>query len=92
MSNPASNPALRGNGTGGWFGWPDAPKLEALRDQWLSEADPVRQRQIAAAIQRQAFIDVPFLPLGEFLQPTVQKDNLTGTLRGLSLFWNVRRT
>ena len=92
MSNPASNPALRGNGAGGWFGWPDAPRLEMLRDQWLAESDPVRQHQIAADIQRQAFVDVPFLPLGQFIQPTVQKDNLTGTLRGLSLFWNVRRT
>jgi peptide/nickel transport system substrate-binding protein len=35
--SPAGNAALRGNGMNAWFGWPDAPKLEALRDQWLRE-------------------------------------------------------
>ena len=33
--NPAGNAALRGNGKDAWFGWPTAPKLEAIRDQWL---------------------------------------------------------
>src|SRR5208282_5502393 len=72
MSNPASNLALRGNGAGSWFGWPTAPKLEALRNQWLAATDLPAQQLIAVDIQRQAFVDVPFLPLGEFLQPTVQ--------------------
>jgi Bacterial extracellular solute-binding proteins, family 5 Middle len=32
--SPAGDVSLRGNGMNAWFGWPDAPKLEALRDQW----------------------------------------------------------
>ena len=92
MSTPAGNLALRGNGTKGWFGWPTAPKLEALRDAFLLETDLAAQRRIAADVQRQAFVDVPFLPLGEFIQPTTQRAELEGTLKGLSLFWNVRRT
>ena len=91
LSSPASNLALRGNGAGAWFGWPTAPKLEALRNQWLATPDEAGQKQIAAEIQQQAFVDVPFLPLGEFFQPTVQRKELVDTLTGMSLFWNVRR-
>jgi len=90
-SDPASNLALRGNGDAGWFGWPTAPKLESLRDAWLAAPDIAAQKAIAARMQARAFIDFPFLPLGEFTQPTVQNRSLVGTLAGLPLFWNVRR-
>jgi peptide/nickel transport system substrate-binding protein len=33
LMTPAGHLLLRGNGRDAWFGWPDAPKLEALRDQ-----------------------------------------------------------
>jgi peptide/nickel transport system substrate-binding protein len=91
MASPASNLALRGNGTGGWFGWPTAPKLEDLRDQWLAAGDLPEQKRIAAAIQAQAFADVPFLPLGQFFQPTTRQRSLEGMLQGMPLFWNLRR-
>ena len=91
MSTPASHLALRGNGPDSWFGWPVAPELERLRDQWLSAQSLAEQKAIAAKIQEQAFIDVPFLPLGQFFQPTVQRKELQGTLKGMTLFWNVRR-
>lgn len=91
MSSPAGNLALRGNGQNGWFGWPAAPELERLREQWLVTTDPAAQRQIAAAIQAQAFVDVPFLPLGQFFQPTTRRRSLLDGLTGMSLFWNIRR-
>jgi peptide/nickel transport system substrate-binding protein len=91
MSSPASNLALRGNGTNSWFGWPTAPALETLRNQWLAAPDLAAQQKIAAQIQLQAFADVPFLPLGQFFQPTVQRKTLVDGLKGMPLFWNIRR-
>jgi peptide/nickel transport system substrate-binding protein len=91
MSSPATNLALRGNGAAAWPGWPTAPKLEALRNEWLAATDEASQKRIAAEIQAQAFVDVPFLPLGQFFQPTVQSKTLTGGLKGMPLFWNIRR-
>jgi peptide/nickel transport system substrate-binding protein len=91
MSSPASNLALRGNGAEGWFGWPTAPKLEALRNEWLAAPDLAAQKRIAAEIQAQAFIDVPFLPLGQFFQPTTRSKTLVDGLSGMPLFWNIRR-
>lgn len=91
MSSPAGNLALRGNGASSWFGWPTAPELERLRDKWLAAADAADQRRIAAAMQAQAFVNVPFLPLGQFFQPTIQSRSLAGGMKGMTLFWNIRR-
>lgn len=91
MMSPAVNSGLRGNGPAAWFGWPDAPRLEALRAEWFAAPDPAAQQAISRQMQLQAFQDVPFLPLGQYFQSTVQRRSLTGTLTGLPLFWNVRR-
>ena len=89
--SPAGHVALRGNGDRAFAGWPDSPGLEALRDQWLDAPDFAVQRNIAAAIQAQAFIDVPYFPLGTFYPSTVFRSDLTGVLDGQAIFWNVRR-
>ena len=91
MASPAANPALRGNGANAWFGWPTAPELERLRSLWLAATEEAERRRLAALMQAQAFRDVPFLPLGQFFQPTAQSRTLSGTLAGMTLFWNVRR-
>jgi peptide/nickel transport system substrate-binding protein len=91
MSSPAGNLALRGNGQGAWFGWPTAPELERLRNTWLAATDASEQKKIAAEIQVQAFVDVPFLPLGQFFQPTTRTRSLMDGLKGMPLFWNIRR-
>jgi peptide/nickel transport system substrate-binding protein len=90
MSSPASHLALRGNGADSWFGWPVAPELERLRNAWLAAPDLAAEQRIAAQIQQQAFIDVPFLPLGQFFQPTAQRKTLAGGLKGMPLFWSIR--
>ena len=65
--------------------------LEALRDQWLEATDTAAQRKIAIEIQTQAFIDVPYFPLGTFYPSTVFRSDLKGVLDGQALFWNVQR-
>jgi peptide/nickel transport system substrate-binding protein len=89
--SPAGHAALRGHGDKAFAGWPNCPKLEALRDQWLDAPDLPVQRRIAAEIQAQAFIDVPYFPLGTFYPSTVFRSDLTGVLDGQPIFWNVRR-
>jgi peptide/nickel transport system substrate-binding protein len=90
--SPISHLALRGNGEQAFPGWPTSPKIEALRNAWLDAPDLASQRKIAAAIQAQAFIDVPYLPLGTFYPSTAYRSDLTGVLDGQAIFWNVRRT
>jgi peptide/nickel transport system substrate-binding protein len=91
MMSPAGHLALRGNGTAGWNGWPTSERLESLRQAWLEAPDLAAQKAIARDLQLQAWQDVPYLPLGRYLQPTAYKSNLTGMLSGLPLFTNLRR-
>ena len=91
--NPAGHLILRSNGQDAWFGWPTDPKIEALRNQWFDAPDVSAQAGICADIQREALEgSVPYIPLGQYLQPTAYRDNLQGVLNGFALFWNVRKT
>ncbi|MBB5696495.1 ABC transporter substrate-binding protein [Muricoccus pecuniae] len=87
--DPAGHLMLRGNA--GFFGWLQSDRLETLRDQWFAAPDLAAQQAVARDIQRQALeVDVPYLPLGQFIQPTAYR-GLTGVLPGFAAFWNVRR-
>jgi peptide/nickel transport system substrate-binding protein len=91
FSTPAGNVLLRGNGNDAWFGWPTAPKLEALRTAWFDAPDLGARKQIAVAIQEQFFIDLPYIPLGQYLTDTAYRRGLTDIRRGIVLPLNVRR-
>jgi peptide/nickel transport system substrate-binding protein len=49
------------------------------------------QQRIAREMQLQAWIDVPYVPLGQNRQPTAYRSDLTGLLQGFPMFWNIRR-
>jgi peptide/nickel transport system substrate-binding protein len=92
MLTPVTHTSLRGNGAKGWAGWPDSPKLEALRRQWMDTTDPAEQKRIAVEMQLQCWIDVPYIPLGQNMQPSAYRSELVDFLPGFSTFWNVRRS
>ena len=92
MLNPAGHVFLRGNGRAAAPGWPDSPRIEALRDAWFTAPDASAQQGIAQELQLQAFQDVPYIPLGQYFVPTAYQTSLTGILHGNPVFWNVRRT
>ena len=89
--SPAGNQALRGNGAAAWFGWPSDPDLERLRDAWFAATDLGTQKNIAAEMQLRAFQDVPYYPLGLYYRQSAYRADLSGVLRGIPVFWNVRR-
>ena len=89
--NPSAHTFLRGAGDKSTFGWSVSPKLEDLRTQWLSAPDDTSRLALARAMQLQAFIDVPYVPLGLFFQPTAYRRDLTGVIQGPPLFWQIRR-
>ena len=68
-----------------------SPKIEALCDEWLRAPDLAAQKAIAEKLQLQAFEDVPYIPLYQYLLPAIHQANLTGILKGITAFWNVRR-
>lgn len=89
--NPAANNLLRGHGRGAIFGWPSAPELERLRNTWFDATDDAARAEIGRRMQRQAFEDVPYVPLGQFFSPTALRADLEGMLKGVALFYGIRR-
>ncbi|MCW8085531.1 ABC transporter substrate-binding protein [Sabulicella glaciei] len=89
--NPAGHIALRGNGEAGYAGWATMPRIEQLREAWFRAPDEAAQKQICRDIQVEAMREVPFYPLGQYMQPTAYLSSLTGVLDGFATFWNVRR-
>ena len=91
-STPATHQLARGNGEGAYVGWPNLPKLEALREQWLAAQSIDAQKTIARAFQAQALEDVPYLPLGSYAQPVAYRASLTDVPHGLVQFTGIRRS
>jgi peptide/nickel transport system substrate-binding protein len=89
--NPVGHAFLRGNGASALFGWPNSPKIEELRQNWIAAPDLPAQQAIARQLQQQALIDVPYVPLGQNFYDTAYRPDITGVLSGFVMFWNVRR-
>jgi len=91
LLNQGGHYVLRGQGAQGFFGWPDSPRIESLRQAWFDAPDEAAQKAICRDVQRQAMQDVPYYPLGQYEQATAHRTDLTGVLDGFATLWNVRR-
>jgi peptide/nickel transport system substrate-binding protein len=90
--DPAVDAPLRANGPGAWFGWPNDPVIEKLRAAWIAAPTEAERKTIAADLQREAFVSLPYIPLGEYSARTVYRNNLSGVDIGPALFmWNVTK-
>jgi peptide/nickel transport system substrate-binding protein len=88
--SPAAASAIR-SGPTAWFGWPDMPKMEELRDAWLTAPDLAAQKQIAADMQLLMFEAAPYVPLGYYSGPTVYRSTLRDVRKGFPQMYGVRR-
>ena len=79
------------SGPAAWFGWPDAPKLEELRDAWLNASNAEEQKAIARKLQVQMFEDVPYVPLGGFFAPAAHLKSVADIQKGWPVFHAARR-
>ena len=90
--NPAVHQMLRAGGTTAWFGWPNDPGMEALRDQWANATDAGEQKRLAIALQVQAFKTLPYIPLGSLVAQVAYRKNLTGVFPSpVFAYWNIAK-
>ncbi|MCK1682999.1 ABC transporter substrate-binding protein [Bradyrhizobium sp. 147] len=95
VSNPIANLSIGGQGKkGGWFGWAEDAKIEQLKDAFVRASSIDEQKKIAADIQKEAYEQVIYIPLGQYLLPSGWRKSLTGVLDGPAtpLFWNVDKS
>ncbi len=95
VMNPVVNFSIGGQGkNGGWFGWAEDAKIEKLKDQFVRASSLDEQKKIAAEIQKEAYDQVIYIPLGQYLAPSAWRKSLTGVLDGPAtpIFWNIDKT
>jgi len=93
--NPVANVSIGGRGTkGGWFGWAENAKIEAMRDAFARSSSPEEQKKIAADIQKENYDQVIYIPLGQYLAPSAWRKSLSGVLEGPAtpVFWNIDKS
>jgi peptide/nickel transport system substrate-binding protein len=92
VMDPVSTNFLNATCEKATFGWPCDAKLEELRDAYAREDDPGKRRAIAEAAQMRDAEYVTHIHLGQFLQPTAYRKNLTGMLVATNLvLWNIEK-
>jgi len=90
IDNPAVHAGVSGAGDDAWFGWPANRRLESLRREWLHATEPPLSHQLAEEIQRLAYEEVTYVPIGQWVVPTAHRKGVTGLLEfPAPLFWNV---
>jgi peptide/nickel transport system substrate-binding protein len=65
-----------------------------LKDAYARSSSPEEQKEIAADIQKQAYDQVIYIPLGQYLAPSVWRKSLSGVLDGPAtpIFWNIDKS
>jgi peptide/nickel transport system substrate-binding protein len=90
VMTPAVNAGLSGACDAAWFGWSCSEQMETLRAAWIRETDPAKRKQIAERVQVLAYDEVPYVPWGQYTQPTAYRKTVRGVLTfPASLYWNV---
>lgn len=92
MMNPAFNDYVRGLGVGGYFGWYENARIEAMIGDWLNASTDQAQQAIYDAIQAEIWSAPPTIMLGQYFPTTAYRSDLTGRIATSSpLPWNIRR-
>jgi peptide/nickel transport system substrate-binding protein len=91
--NPVVYNAVRANGDGAWFGWPNIPSLEAEVPNWLAATTLEQEKQAIGRLNRAAMENVVYAPTGFFLSYQAWRRNVSGIAKGpLPFFWGVSKS
>ena len=73
-------------------GWPCDQVSEDMRLAYIREPDPARRRVLLDQMHRRLWDVVPYLTLGQFVQPFLWRSNISGVLRAnVFAFWNISK-
>jgi peptide/nickel transport system substrate-binding protein len=95
LVNPVGNLLINGKGKdGGWYGWPEDAKIEALRDSFARSSSREEQKKIATEIQQEVYDQVLYIPAGQYRVANAWRNSLTGVLDGPAtpVFWNIDKS
>jgi peptide/nickel transport system substrate-binding protein len=89
--SPAPNIAIRGNGTGAWFGWAKNEKIEQLWSAWFEAPDLAAQKKLCEEMQVAFWENPAYAPLGMYDQPTAYHNYLHDVPDGWPQFYGLKK-
>jgi peptide/nickel transport system substrate-binding protein len=90
LFTPALNQGVMGACEGAWFGWYCSEQMEQLRAEWARTLDPVKKKQLTEEIQKLAYDEVPYVPLGQSIGQRAHRNHVKGVLQfPAPILWNV---
>lgn len=93
IANPVINVMLNGRGDSAWFGWPDDPQVEELRQEFIAATTPEAQKAAADKIQAHAMEVVSYVPLGEYNFPQARRAVVTEMpATPVPVFWGMKKS
>jgi peptide/nickel transport system substrate-binding protein len=91
--NPVVYNAVRANGDGAWFGWPNIPSVEAEVPNWLAATTLEQERAAVGRLNRAAMDNVVYAPTGFFLFYQAWRANVSGIVKGpIPFAWGVSKS
>ena len=92
LFNPVAHAFLNSSCEKALFGWPCDKKIEELRDQFARAADPAKQKEIVAAIQKR-WVEYPtHIHLGQWINLGFHRKNVSGIIpAGIPVLWNIEK-
>ncbi len=91
--NPVIYNAVRANGDGAWFGWPNVPAVEAEVPKWLAATSLEEERAAIGRLNRAAVENVVYCPTGFFLGYQAWRKNVSGIVKGpIPFAWGVSKS
>ena len=92
QANPMSSSTTPTTCGEAWFGWPCDEAAEKLRQAFIRETDPAKQKQIATDLHKRLWEVIPYIPIGQYQQPFVWRKNISGWLKvNTVVYWNVEK-
>lgn len=91
--NPGTNSFASGACDKAWFGWPCDPEMQKLRDEFMHETDPAKQKALGDAISDRVIEQAYYAPVGQYKAfGAYRKDRLQGWLPGpVPVVWNISK-
>jgi len=81
--------AYSGDPQTGWIGWPDAPELAQLRNDFLLAENDEAAGLAAAEVQKVIAENAHFAILGQFFEPIAFRSDIMGLQRPIQMYYNL---
>ncbi len=93
QANPMSSNISPTTCEAAWFGWPCDKEIEKVRQAFIRETDPAKQKQLAETLHKRLWEEnIPVLPVGQYQQPFLWRKNITGIMKANTVvYWNIEK-